>query len=30
MLLNPTCICGAIREDTKHYFLDCPLYEELE
>jgi len=27
IILNPTCRCGAIIEDTKHFFLDCPLSE---
>ena len=25
---SPLCVCGKI-EDTKHYFLECPLYNQL-
>ena len=27
IILNSTCRCGAICEDTKHFFLKCPPYE---
>ena len=26
---NPPCSCGAIREDSYHYFFECPLYNEI-
>ena len=26
ILSNPPCSCGAIREDSYHYFFECPLY----
>jgi hypothetical protein len=26
IISNPSCSCGAIREDSYHYFFECPLY----
>jgi hypothetical protein len=26
ILSNPPCSCGAIREDSYHFFCECPLY----
>ena len=26
IIYNPSCSCGAIREDSYHYFFECPLY----
>ena len=26
IISNPSCSCGAIREDAYHYFFECPLY----
>ena len=28
ILSNPACSCGAPQEDTRHYFFNCPLYND--
>ena len=27
-ITDPICTCGAAREDTRHFFLKCPLYSD--
>ena len=29
IVLNPSCRCGAQREDSFHFFFECPLYSDL-
>ena len=29
VLDNPSCRCGASRENARHFFTECPLYDDI-